>query len=185
MTHDLKPDAEPVTRYIVLLIALAVMALLIRLIPSIPNISPLAALAMFSGFLCRKWLYGAALIIMTLALSDLLLGVYDWKIQASVYIGLSWPALLGPLLRRFHGGRLLWASLTAALASSMIFYLLTNFAVWAFGTYYPATREGLLECYTLALPFYRLTLIGDIAWTAVFFGGWVFAAHYRPATQQR
>ncbi len=48
--------------------------------------------------------------------------------------------------------------------ASFLFFLLSNFGVWLF--WYPRTASGLITCYTLALPFYRNTLLGDI-----FFGG--------------
>ena len=60
--------------------------------------------------------------------------------------------------------------LLGSLAGSVIFYLVTNWAVWAFGTYYPANLGGLLESYNMALPFFRNSLLGDIAYTTVLFG---------------
>jgi len=52
-----------------------------------------------------------------------------------------------------------------------MFYLVTNFAVWAWGALYPRTWSGLIACYTAAIPFFRNSLIGDITFVAVLFGG--------------
>jgi Family of unknown function (DUF6580) len=59
----------------------------------------------------------------------------------------------------------------AALASSVLFFLLTNFGVWAFESLYPKTLEGLISCYVAAIPFFQNTLQGDLFFTAVLFGG--------------
>ncbi len=52
-----------------------------------------------------------------------------------------------------------------------MFYLVTNFAVWTFDSLYPKTWDGLIACYTAAIPFFRNSLIGDIFFAAVLFGG--------------
>src|ERR1019366_10675544 len=57
-----------------------------------------------------------------------------------------------------------------ALASSVLFFLLTNFGVWAFESLYPKTLEGLIACYVAAIPFFQNTLQSDLFFTAVLFG---------------
>jgi hypothetical protein len=57
------------------------------------------------------------------------------------------------------------------LASSVLFFVLTNFGVWAFDALYPKTLEGLMACYVAAIPFFRNTLLGDLSYTVVLFGG--------------
>jgi hypothetical protein len=59
--------------------------------------------------------------------------------------------------------------MASGLASSVAFYLSSNFAVWAFGTMYPKTLAGLVTSYTLAIPFFRPSLIGDLLFTAALF----------------
>ena len=54
----------------------------------------------------------------------------------------------------------------------IVFFLVTNFAVWAFTSMYAPTLDGLLLCYVLALPFYAYTLAGDLVWNTVFAGSW-------------
>ena len=57
-----------------------------------------------------------------------------------------------------------------ALASSLSFFVISNFAVWAsYRTLYAATWQGLVNCYVAAIPFYRNTLVADLVFTAVFF----------------
>jgi hypothetical protein len=72
-------------------------------------------------------------------------------------------------LRRY----LKWYSVpTASLISSLAFFLITNFAVWAFFSWYPHTFAGLVSCFTLALPFFRNTLLGDLVYSGIFFGAY-------------
>ena len=54
-------------------------------------------------------------------------------------------------------------------------FIVTNFGVWALGSLYPKTMEGLITCYLAAVPFFRNTLIGDAFYTAVLFGGFALA----------
>src|SRR5437762_2688679 len=47
-----------------------------------------------------------------------------------------------------------------------------NLAVWASSGMYAADLDGLVHCYVAALPFLRNTVLGDMFWTALLFGGW-------------
>ncbi|MFA4818191.1 MAG: DUF6580 family putative transport protein, partial [Parcubacteria group bacterium] len=62
-------------------------------------------------------------------------------------------------------------------ASSITFFLVTNFAVWAFFDWYPHTWAGLITNFTLALPFFRNTLLGDVFYTGVLFGAYELALY--------
>jgi hypothetical protein len=57
----------------------------------------------------------------------------------------------------------------AALASSVSFFVISNFAVWAAYDMYPKNLGGLMTSYTLAVPFFRSALAGDLLFTAAFF----------------
>jgi hypothetical protein len=72
----------------------------------------------------------------------------------------------------------------AALASSIIFFVLTNFGVWAFGSWYPKTWEGLVACYVAAIPFFHNTLLGDAFYVSVLFGGLAFAEKRWPVLRE-
>ena len=60
--------------------------------------------------------------------------------------------------------------LLGSLASSTFFFLTTNFAVWASAGWYEKSWQGLMLCYTLAIPFFRNTMLGDLMFTGVLFG---------------
>jgi hypothetical protein len=57
------------------------------------------------------------------------------------------------------------------LPCSLLFFVLSNFAVWAFSGMYALDWQGLTACYVAALPFLQNTIAGDMFWTAVLFGG--------------
>ena len=59
----------------------------------------------------------------------------------------------------------------AALGTSVVFFAVTNFGVWALQSLYPRTWGGLLSCYGAALPFLRNTILGDATYALVLFGG--------------
>ena len=62
--------------------------------------------------------------------------------------------------------------LSLAVTSSVVFFLATNLAVWAFEGLYTQDLAGLSRCYVAALPFFKNTVIGDLFWTGVLFGGY-------------
>jgi hypothetical protein len=100
-----------------------------------------------------------------LLLSDLILGLHAWML--AVYLSFALVVGLGFWLRnRIKAGNLLVAS----LSSSLLFFLITNFAVWVGSPFYPQTMTGLMESYTMALPFFYNGILGDLFYTAVFFG---------------
>ncbi|MDI6591921.1 MAG: hypothetical protein QME61_03240 [Patescibacteria group bacterium] len=140
----------------------------LRLLPHPPNFAPIAALALFGGvYLNKKY----ALIIPLLAMlaSDYLIGFYNFKLMASVYGSFLLIGLIGLWLRKHKNfGTVIGSS----LAASTLFFIITNFAVWAFTVWYPKTLSGLIWCYTLAIPFFKNTILGDLLYVSVFFGAY-------------
>ena len=142
-----------------------------RLLPHAANFAPLAASALFAGVILRSRRLALGVPIAALLASDLLLGGYDWRVMSVVYAGLMVPVLLGTWGRRMPA-----MIVPLAVASSLVFFASSNFAVWAFGAMYPTNAAGLVQCYAAALPFLHTTLLGDLFWTAVLFGGWRLAS---------
>jgi len=85
--------------------------------------------------------------------------------------------LIGIALKRFKSPQTI---LAASILSSTLFFLITNYAVWQWGTMYSHNWHGLAQCFTLALPFFRNTLVGDIGYTAMLFGAYEFALALMP-----
>lgn len=154
---------------------LAVVALLIgldaaaRLLPHAPNFTPVAASALFAASVLRARALVLLVPIVGLLLGDIVHGFYDWRIMAAVYGALALPAAAAWLPQRLRRPRLI---LPALLGSSLAFYVLTNFAVWAFTPMYTPDLGGLITCYVAALPFLKYTIGGDLTWAAILFGGY-------------
>ena len=136
-----------------------------RLIPHLPNVTPVAAIALFGGaYLGKRSALIVPLVIMII--SDLFLGfhpvaVFVWgSFLLTVFIGL-W----------LKEHRTVKNIIGASLSSSFIFFIVTNFGVWASpASWYPHTWQGLVNCYVMAIPFFRNTILGDIGYVALFFG---------------
>ena len=148
---------------VVLLILLAAAS---RLLPHPPNFAPIAAIGLFAGATLDRrvaWLVPLA----ALLLSDLVIGFYHPMSMLWNYLGFAACLLLGSglLARTRSFGRIAGAT----LASSVAFFALSNFGMWASG-YYPRTAAGLVACYTAALPFFRNTLASDVLYTGALFG---------------
>jgi len=142
-----------------------------RLFPHLPNFNPITAIALFSGvYLTRR----TALIIpmIALAVSDYFIGYYEFSLMASVYGSFILCALIGFWLKKHKK----WYNIGgSAIACSVLFFLVTNFAVWAFTVWYPHTLAGLIQCFTMALPFFRNAMLGDVFYVGVFFGAYEMA----------
>jgi hypothetical protein len=174
------------------LITLVLLAAASRLVPHPPNVTPLAAVALFGGATIeRRWL--ALLVpLAALLLSDLLLQVTylaGWQPSWGFYQG-QWvvyacsllAAFLGFLVRRRRNA---FTVMAATVAGSLTFFLATNFAFWASGLLYPRTVPGLWLCYEMALPFFRNSLMGDLAYSASLFGTLALAEARIPVLRAR
>lgn len=147
--------------------------------------TPTAAVALFAGYyLSNRWL-ALAVPVGVMAISNLILPAYhDTAVMLVVYAAMMLPALLGRQLRHSSSyGRLALFSVLPAV----VFFITTNFAVWGLLDFYPHTAAGLAQCYAAALPFFRMMLLGDVLYTAVVFGAYVFAAQrgYLPTLPSR
>lgn len=162
-------------RIIVILAAIGLAAAL-RLIPHPPNFTPIGAMALFGGaYLGRRALAFAAPLA-ALLLSDLVLGFYPGigfvygAVALTVLIGWAIPPQRPALA---VGG--------AAIAGSLLFFILTNFGMWAFSGFYPLTWDGLVACYVAAIPFFQNSLAGDLFYCAMLFGGFALLERLVPA----
>jgi hypothetical protein len=151
-----------------------------RAMPHAADFVPVVASALFAGMVFRSRILALLVPVAAMLLSDLVVGWHDWRVMIVVYAALIVPALLGLWGRRHRGAVVL---LPLALGSSLIFFIASNFAVWAFSGMYAHDLDGLVRCYLMALPFLRDTLTGDVLWTAALFGAWWLAQVISPATQ--
>jgi hypothetical protein len=163
---------------VVTVILFVVAALIMRLVPHPYNFIPVGALALFCGTYVRsKW---AVLIpVAVMVLSDSLIGWHNLVLFTWGCYLVS--GMIGWWVRqRKNVGRIV----AGTLAGSVLFYLVTNLAVWAFTPLYSKTLAGLVQCYVMAMPFFRNTFLGDLFYVGVFFGLYE-AVYYLAAIKQR
>lgn len=151
---------------IALWLALVAVGICGRLWQPAYNVTPFAAIGLAAGSLFGISLAAAAVPIVALVISNMALPDYGSTVMALVvYVSLVCPVLFGSLVQR-QG----WvAVLGGSLASSLTFFITTNFATWALSELYPHTLSGLTTCYIAALPFYRWMPVGDAVWSISLF----------------
>ncbi len=159
-------------------------AVLLRLLPHPWNLTPMAAMFLFSGATFPRKRDSLLVPFAALLLSDAAVmyflygGRYGWNSSPYTWTGFLLIGAIGWSLRgRISFGRVAGAS----LAGSVLFFVVSNFGVWAGGSLYPLTPAGLGNCYVAALPFFRNTVFGDLAYAGLFFGCWQWLRHHRPA----
>ncbi len=145
-------------------LTLVVIGVLLRAMPHPANFAPMAAIAIFGGALLPKY-WGIGVPVAAMVVSDMFIGLHDlilvtWGCYALIAI----ISRLG--LKKLELGR----GVLVTLSSSILFFVVTNFAVWAEGRLYVRTLSGLSEAYAMALPFFRNTLMGDVFYTGLLFG---------------
>jgi hypothetical protein len=139
-----------------------------RLLMHVPNVSPVAATALFAGMMLSRRSLALLVPLAAMLIGDLLIGFDDWRVSAVVYAAMLLPAVAGIMASHYRPSRVV---VPAVVVCSLIFFATTNFAVWAFSGMYSLDMAGLMQCYTLALPFLKYTMAGDLFWAGVLFGG--------------
>lgn len=148
------------------LAAVILLAAASRLSPHPPNFTPIGAIALFGGAHFRERWLAFVVPLAAMVLSDVIIGWH--RLVPLVYGSFVLTVVIGMWLRE---RKTLLPITGAALASSVLFFVLTNFGVWALGSMYPRTLAGLVGAYAAAIPFFRNTAAGDLFYTAVLFGG--------------
>lgn len=137
-----------------------------RLLPHAPNFAPIGAMALFGGvYMGKKQAF--TLPILAMILSDFFIGFDSLPMRLTVYGSFLVTVVIGFWLKKHLNSKNI---IFGSLAASVLFFMTTNFAVWAFGSLYPHTLSGLTESYLLAIPFFRNTVAGDLFYSGAFFG---------------
>lgn len=146
---------------VLLLIALGIWS---RFAPHPANFTALTAVALFGGAMLPRY-YGLLVPVGAMVISDMFIGMHSLSVV--VWISFALVALLGQLLSKRFGVKRV---VVASVVSSTMFFIITNFAVWAEGRLYAHTFADLVQCYINALPFYRTMLLGDLLYSGAIFG---------------
>jgi len=176
MNEESKANRNTAYLRIAIVLCFILFAAIVRILPHPWNFTPVGAMALFSGAkLGRNW-KAFFLPLAALFAGDVFVGFH--KLMFAVYLSFCLSVLIGIIFRnRQSVGPLSMATLLGATQ----FFLVTNFAVWAFLTGYPKTLSGLTACYVAGIPFFGNTLAGDAFYAAVLFGGYALVERLLPA----
>ena len=156
-------------------ITLTVVAALLRVLPHPSNFSPIGGVALFGGAKLRS-VYAYLIPLVAMLVTD---PIRSWA--EGGYPAYSWmtPVIyLSFLISVFLGRTFIGQSNTparigvVALVGSFQFFLITNFATWIGGSFYPHTVAGLTTCYVAALPFFARTILADLFYSGVLFSAY-------------
>ena len=135
-------------------------AALMRLIPHPPNFVPITAIAIFAGVKFNNIKIAYTIPISIMLISDLFIGFYS--ISLFVYLAFILIITYSSFIKKY--------SLKNIILSSVMFFVITNFGVWLMGGY-PKSIEGLVLCYTMAIPFFTNSIIADLFFSAILYYG--------------
>jgi hypothetical protein len=145
----------------------------------LPNFSAIGAIAIFGACYFKGFqrflipllvLWGSDII-----LNNMVYAQYYDSYQAYGDLWVYFAFLICGFVGYFMMQKGTWGRLlSTSLLTGLIFYIVTNFGVWASGLLYPKTSTGLVECFTAAIPFFRNTLLGNVFYTFVLFGVYEF-----------
>lgn len=136
-----------------------------RLIPHPPNFTAIGAMALFGGAYFSKKSFAYAVPLIAMFLSDIIIGFHPG--MYAVYLSFILIVMIGiSLSNKKKIGNIFLASVSA----SVLFFVITNFALWLTGVLYPKTAAGLAACFTAAIPFFHYTLLGDLFFVGILFG---------------
>jgi len=161
-----------------LIIGLIVLAAFSRLIPHLDNFTPVFAIALFG-----------IVPVLALWLSDLLLNStiyasYETSLltgyQLWTFLSLALIVIAGYFMLRKISFKNIFGS---AFVAAIIFFLVSNFGVWASGTMYPMNIGGLINCYIAGIPFFHWTLLSNIFYLGLMVGvyEWVSVRYLKVA----
>jgi hypothetical protein len=159
------------------LISVIALLALYRVLPHPPNFTPLMAAALFAGAHFADKRLAFLLPLLAMLLADLVIGLH--ATLPFVYAGMLIATALGIMIRQLRGTR---PVVIAALVGSLSFFILTNFGTWLMMSpeLYSRDWAGLTAAYVAAIPFYQNSLLSDIVFTAILFGGWALAERFFP-----
>ena len=157
-------------------ILLILFAAFSRIIPHPANFVPITAIALFSGtYINKKYMF--IIPISAMIMSDAILGFHSTMLW--VYGSFISIAIIGIWLKSHKKVGYIAAT---TLISSILFFIVTNFGMWTTG-YYGFSFNGLIECYVMAIPFFRNSLIGDFVYVTAMFSIYEIVLHYSKASE--
>ena len=150
-------------KYLFLAITTIIALSLFRLIPHPPNFTPVFAISVFAGIKFKDNLFSYFVPVFAMLVSDAIIGFHSGMII--IYVAIVLSAFIA---RKFNTIN------SSVLSSCILFFLISNFQVWMISSSYSKSLSGILECFTLAIPFFGMTLLSTFFYSYVLFYGYSF-----------
>ena len=131
-----------------------------RLIPHPPNFTPIIAVAILSGYFFKNLYVSIGVVITSVFLTDIMLGFYPSMVM--VYLSLIIIVLSFYKLNNLINFKNLFLY---GLSGSIIFFIFSNLGVWMFDALYEKNINGLVQCYVMAIPFFKNTLASTLVFS--------------------
>lgn len=171
----------------VLLFAFAIAS---RLVPHPDNMVPMFAIALFASARLPRFA-SVAVPLLAWVVSDIAIDImghgylFYYPSRLMNYAAIAAVVALGWRIPKRAG---LPIRVGATVGAYSLYFLLSNFAVWAGGEgfSFPHTFAGLLSTYAVGLPFYRAGLAAEVLGTVALFGAdalLMLAASRRPSLE--
>jgi len=157
---------------IVFLVSIVLIGALSRLIPHPFNFTGIAAIALFSGAKLKNRFLAVSIPLLAMLITDSIIGFHAPMDMLAVYGCFLLTVVFGMALS--HNPKAGFVAVSS-LASSVLFYLVTNFSVWPGNALYSQDLSGLISSYIAGIPFFRNQVLGDLFYSAVFFSAAYFA----------
>jgi len=150
-----------------------------RLIPHYPNFTAVGAIALFGGTYLPNKKLAFIVPFVAMLLTDLIIGFHPtmW----AVYLSFGLIVLIGLQISK---NKKVTNILFATISSSLLFFIITNFAQWLSDPFYAKTSAGLVQCFTMAIPFFGYTALGDLFYVGLLFGVYELAKAKFPFYQK-
>ena len=149
-------------------------ASLSRLLPHPPNFTAIGAVALFGGAVYANKKLAILLPLLAMLFTDLIIGFHNTMVP--VYVCFILTVMIGILINNKVKPATI---IISSLSSSILFFVITNYAVWNGSTFYAQTFAGLMLCFESAAAFYTNdifgsfflnTLMGDLFFNTLLFG---------------
>tara|TARA_Y100001970_G_C14095221_1_gene782264 strand:+ start:655 stop:1197 length:543 start_codon:yes stop_codon:yes gene_type:complete len=138
--------------------------IIFRLIPHPPNFTPVIATAILAPYLIKNKYTSCLIILFSMFISDLFLGLH--QLMLFVYLPLIITILVSNYIKYLYNKYLTIFSLS--ILSSILFFIISNFGVWLVFEYYTKDLNGLLQCYVMAIPFFKNTVLSTLFYSVTF-----------------
>jgi|SRR5688572_6198771 len=166
-----------------IILSLLIVGIGSRLVPHYPNFTAVGAISLLGAAFAGRRSIAIIIPFLIMLISDMILNnLYyarmfpeDYKQFVFLHRGALWSyAALGLIVigsyTMFKSGVNLPKILFGSLGASLIYFLFSNFGVWASTTFYPVNFSGLMMCFTAGLPFFLNQMLGDLFYSVILFG---------------